>query len=40
MLIAIMSIRTAKYQKEKKESNIHSSHQDNMLNKIQSTHQT
>ena len=40
MFISIMSIRTAKYQKENKESNIHSSHQDNMLNKIQTTHQT
>ena len=40
MFISIMSIRTAEYQKENKESNIHSSHQDNMLNKIQTTHQT
>ena len=40
MFISIMSIRTAEYQKENKESNIHSSHQDNMLKKIQTTHQT
>ena len=38
MFISIMSIRIAEYQKENKESNIHSSHQDNMLNKIQTTH--
>ena len=39
MFISIVRIRTVKCKTAKEESNTHTSHQDNILNKIQTTHQ-